>query len=55
MECILCRELVENENQPEDCPICNDCAGYVIARFGPEAGQDQTSARKIVPTFCGDE
>ena len=33
--CVLCREPVEDEDQPEGAEVCNECARYLDARFGP--------------------
>ena len=32
--CVLCREPVEDEDQPEGAEVCNKCARYLDAKFG---------------------
>lgn len=32
--CVLCREPVEDEDQPEGAEVCNECARYLDVRFG---------------------
>lgn len=35
MNCALCREPVEDHEQPEGAELCHSCAAYLDARFGP--------------------
>lgn len=33
--CQLCNEPVEEPDQPEGAELCNSCAAYLDAKFGP--------------------